>query len=147
MRPIPFLFAASALVALAVPSQAQDLGGWGQPYYGGGYAHASPRSEAHARTHSRLGAAGDGQGGVEVPAVPGGWGPSYGRDRGGRYGWSSGPRRWSAGRPAATPRPGYRDEWGYQDDRPPSRWRAFGYGYGRDYRGRCDCPDVYLYDR
>lgn len=48
-------------------------------------------------------------------------------------------------------RQGYRDEWGYQDDRPPT-----ARGYGRDDRYRrdgyrrhdCDCGgDVYLYDR
>lgn len=46
-------------------------------------------------------------------------------------------------------RQGYRDEWGYQDDRPHT-----ARGYGRDsarHRGDhhdgCGCPDVYLYDR
>lgn len=48
-------------------------------------------------------------------------------------------------------RQGYRDEWGYNDDRPPTA-RGYGRddGYRRDgsrYRD-CDCGgDVYLYDR
>ena len=45
-------------------------------------------------------------------------------------------------------RPGYRDWWGYNDDRPPSAWRGRSdrsYRY-RDDRG-CGCADVYFYDR
>ena len=48
-------------------------------------------------------------------------------------------------------RQGYRDDWGYQDDRPHT---APGYGrgdghrrHGGDHHDGCGCPDVYLYDR
>lgn len=45
-------------------------------------------------------------------------------------------------------RQGYRDTWGYNDDRPHT-----ARNHGSDYRHRdghyngCGCPDVYLYDR
>lgn len=71
---------------------------------------------------------------------------SYGRDyhrgydRGGRYGYS----RYQ----------GYRDEYGYQDDRPRSDHRRDHYDDRYDRRDRrydrrrdCDCSDVYMYDR
>jgi|GEM_PF-669474 hypothetical protein len=71
---------------------------------------------------------------------------SYGRghdrdyDRGGRYGYS----RYQ----------GYRDEYGYQDDRPRSDHRRDRYDDRYDRRDRrydrrrdCDCSDVYMYDR
>lgn len=66
---------------------------------------------------------------------------SYGRthdrgyDRGGRYGYS--------------PYQGYRDEYGYQDDRPRSvRARRSDRYEVREVRRRgCDCADVYMYDR
>lgn len=65
----------------------------------------------------------------------------YGYDRGGRYGYS---RSFSHDQR----QPGYRDRYGYHDDRPPVRHRA-QYRYGNDYRydRDCYCQDVYLYDR
>lgn len=63
------------------------------------------------------------------------YGRGYGRDRGGRYGYSADQ--------------GYRDEYGYQDDRPRgvrSR-RSDRYEYREVRRRGCDCADVYLYDR
>ena len=75
-----------------------------------------------------------------------------GHDRGHRYsghghgGYGHG-GYWHGGYRAPV-RQGYRDTWGYNDDRPPT-----ARGHGRDYRHRdghydgCGCPDVYLYDR
>ncbi|MFN3815377.1 hypothetical protein [Brevundimonas sp.] len=65
----------------------------------------------------------------------------YGYDRGGRYGYS---RSYSHDQR----QPGYRDRYGYHDDRPPTRRRA-EYRYDNDYRydRDCYCQDVYLYDR
>ncbi len=57
-------------------------------------------------------------------------------DRGGRYGYSV--------------YQGYRDEYGYQDDRPrPARHRGYERREDRYDRRRhdCGCADVYLYDR
>lgn len=58
-----------------------------------------------------------------------------GYDRGGRYGYS----RYQ----------GYRDEYGYQDDRPRSDHRRDHDRRDRRYDRRrdCDCSDVYMYDR
>lgn len=148
-----FLAAAAvlALTAVAAPSHAQSYGGrtWGQPSYGA-YAQPSPLSEAEPGTHARLGAAGDGYTYGSGPVIPRGYGQggygdysgsgysrsaySYGHARGHRY-----------DRPS---QPGYRDEWGYNDDRPPSRWRSGSTRSSRDHAYRsCGCSDVYLYDR
>jgi hypothetical protein len=65
-----------------------------------------------------------------------GRGDDRGYDRGGRYGYS----RYQ----------GYRDEYGYQDDRPRSDHRRDHYDRQDrryDRRRDCDCSDVYMYDR
>lgn len=138
-----------ALAALTTPAQAQSYGGrtWGQPYYGA-YSHPSPLSEAEPETHARLGAAGGGytwgSGPVYQTYGYGGYssyghGRAYGRGYGHGYGY---------GRYDSPAQPGYRDEWGYNDDRPPSRWRSGSTRPSRDYAYRsCGCSDVYLYDR
>lgn len=140
-------FAVMACAALSTPSQAQSYGGrtWGQPYYGA-YARPSPLSEAEPETHARLGAAGGGYtyGGGPVVYQTYGYGGGYrgyGHGRAYGYGYGHGYGRYD--RPS---RPGYRDEWGYNDDRPPSRRRS-GSGSSRDYYRSCGCSDVYLYDR
>lgn len=68
--------------------------------------------------------------------------PGYAHDRGGRYGYSPQPR--------ARTWQGYRDDHGYQDDRPRGSVR---YEQRREYRyerrssrRECDC-EPYLYDR
>lgn len=145
------LTAAAVLVlaALTTPAQAQSYGGrtWGQPYYGA-YSHPSPLSEAEPETHARLGAAGGGYTWGSGPILPRGYGHGgYGGNRGysydrSGYGHAHGHRY---DRPS---QPGYRDEWGYNDDRPPSRWRSGSTRPSRDYAYRsCGCSDVYLYDR
>lgn len=140
-----------ALAALATPAHAQSYGGrsWGQPYYGA-YSRPSPLSEAEPKAHARLGAAGDGDTYGAGPVIPRGYGHGgygayrgYGYDRS-AYGYGHA-RRYRYDRPS---QPGYRDEWGYNDDRPPSRWRSGSTRSSRDYAYRsCRCSDVYLYDR
>ena len=130
--------AAFATLALAGAAAAQTSGqpvylnAWGQPVGG------TPLSEVETRSYVRTGRWADGYSDrpqVHVPA------PGYGRSRHG-YGYS--PPRTRYDRPA---RPGYRDEWGYNDDRPPP-----ARGWSEDRRSRrydrdCGCGDVYLYDR
>ncbi|MBX3476785.1 MAG: hypothetical protein KF910_04210 [Brevundimonas sp.] len=129
------------VLVLAAPDavQAQFHGGraWGQPAYGADI-QPSPLSEARARAHARLGAAGDGYAHGEGPLIH----RPHGYDHGNRHRWGRGSGY--GGRYAA----GYRDEWGYADDRPPSRWRSWPRGDAPRYgwSGR-DGPDVYLYDR
>lgn len=67
----------------------------------------------------------------------------YGHDRGGRYGYSEGGRYYygsSGGRSYGSSTYGYRDEWGYDDDRPRT---ARGYrrddGYARRRDRDCGC--------
>lgn len=102
--------------------------GWGQPYAAGRpYGHASPYVQ-----HGH-------------PGYGHGYGHSdWSHDRGGRYGWSySGVRE-------PRPAPGYRDDWGYNNDQHPTGYR-YRYGDVRRHthgEGRsCDCPGPYLYDR
>jgi hypothetical protein len=154
--------AAFATLVLAGTASAQTYGqpvylnAWGRPVGG------TSLSEVETRSYVETGRWADGYSDrpqVYVPA-PGYGRPyvSYGsgyrhpeyrsyRSEGGyRYGYGGGYRH--DGRRHHPPRrPGYRDEWGYQDDRPPA-WRGRndrGYRY-RDDHG-CGCADVYFYDR
>jgi hypothetical protein len=133
-----------ALAALPAPAAAQT---WGQPTYvtpSGRPVGGTPLSEVETRAYAETGRWAAGYGPpvrVWVPA-PGQAhpGPAYGYryDDGHSYAYRT-PRR------APRPHPGYRDAWGYDDDRPPSaRWAA-----NRPHHRRegCGCQDVYLYDR
>lgn len=151
--------AAVATLALAGAASAQT---YGQPIYLNAYGRpigGSPLSEVETRSYVETGRWADGYSDrpqVYVPA-PGYGRPyasygsgyrSYGYGGGYRYGSGEGYRYSSARRYEAPPRPGYRDEWGYDDDRPPSAWR--GRSERRDYHDHdrdCGCPDVYFYDR
>ncbi len=152
------------LTALAGSAAAQT---WGQPIYvspWGRVVGGTPLSEVETRSYVNTGRWADGysdQAYVYVPA------PVYGRPygsshgRGHDYGYAYGDRydhgRWDHGRYGyghggyeRRPHQGYRDEWGYNDDRHPS---ARGYDRDRRYRRDhrydrdCGCGDVYLYDR
>lgn len=86
------------------------------------------------------------------------------RDCGGRYGYSACQRRYSRHEHRSSygygqgyahgdfgrPDRGYRDEWGYQDDRAPAYGRVHGgYSYSQGHHGHgygCDCPQIPLYD-
>ena len=145
---------------------------WGQPIYvtpWGRVVGGTPLSEVETRSYVTTGRWADGysdQAYVYVPAPV--YGVGYGVEgrayrhdgRGyrhddrryghGRYGYDRGHGyRYGYGhdRYEPRPRPGYRDVWGYNDDRPPSAW-----GRSRDRRDRrydrdCGCGDVYFYDR
>ena len=72
----------------------------------------------------------------------------YGYDQGhGRYGHDRGYSRYGHGRYDPPSRPGYRDEWGYNDDRPPSARRWSDDRRSQRHDRDCGCGDVYLYDR
>lgn len=127
-------------LALADAAAAQT---WGQPVYVGPYGHGvggTPLSEVETRSYVTTGRWADGysdQAWVYVPAPVYGSRYGHGYDRG--YGHSG----HGHGRYEPDPRPGYRDVWGYNDDRPPSAHRR-----SRDRRYHdCGCGDVYLYDR
>jgi hypothetical protein len=161
--------AALASFALAAAASAQT---YGQPVYLNAYGQpvgGTPLSEVETRSYVGTGRWADGYSDrprVYVPAP--GYGspyavPGYGRQTygGSRHGYRGDGHsgRYRAGhgyhsdhdgvrgrydRPA---RSGYRDEWGYNDDRPPS-----ARGWSDDRRTRrydrdCGCGDVYLYDR
>lgn len=150
---IRFLAAAGGLLALglaALPASAQT---WGQPVYvtpSGRPVGGTPLSEVETRSYVETGRWADGYGPpvqVRVPA-PGptypGQGYGHGYERYG-YGYGSG-YGYRAPRQAPRPYQGYRDEWGYDDDRPPSARWARDRG-DRRHSDACGCPDVYLYDR
>ena len=135
-------------LALADVAVAQSYApSWGQPIYVDGWGRpvgGTPLSEVETRSYVDTGRWADGytdQPYVVVP-YPGGR-PSYGYGRGPRhraYGYGHGYQSYG-GRPYQ----GYRDEWGYQDDRPRPGRRGY-VDRGRRYDD-CGCGDVYLYDR
>lgn len=130
------------------------------PTWGYGAVHGGV-GEVTTRAYAATGAAASGYGYSSQPYAY--YGSPYGHDRGGRYGYSAGYRA----------QDGYRDIYGYNDDRPVSRqprvydyryrasgpvqtYRPQGSGYSYDYsydydrqyswRQDCDCT-VYYYDR
>ena len=155
--------AALAVLALAGHASAQT---WGQPVYLDAWGRpvgGTPLSEVETRSYVGTGRWADGYSDrprVYVPAP--GYGQGYGRgysydqryghDRGYRHDRGYGRRRHGHGhydhrRYDPRSQSGYRDEWGYNDDRPPSarRW-SDDRRSGRHDRD-CGCGDVYLYDR
>ena len=136
--------AALATLALAGAAPAQT---WGQPVYRDAYERpvgGTPLSEVETRSYAGTGRWADGYADRPRVHVPGPGDDRDHRRRGGhdRYGQGYAQRR-----PEPSSRAGYRDEWGYNDDRPAS---ARGRSDGRrpDWRDRdCGCSDVYLYDR
>ena len=147
--------AAVAAVCLAVSAGSAAAQTWGQPVYIGPYGRVvggTPLSEIETRSHVNTGRWADGysdQAYVHVPAPVYGQRYGYGRDHGRGPGYGHGHGRYDHGRPGygryePRPRQGYRDVWGYNDDRPPSARRWSG---DRLYDGDCGCGDVYFYDR
>ena len=164
-----------ALAALAGPGIASAQT-WGQPVYLNAYGRplgGSPLSEVETRSYVETGRWADGYSDrprIYVPAA--GYGRAYGsRQREYRYpsrGYESdgqdrryasshgydtdgyGPDRYRYGsdRYDRLPEPGYRDAWGYGDDRPPSSLPRRAEPRRGSYGARdCGCPDVYVYDR
>jgi hypothetical protein len=157
----------ATLIALAVlagggSAAAQSYGSgfapsWGQPVYLDSWGRpvgGSPLSEVETRSYVETGRWADGYEArprVYVPGRAPAYGYGYGYDRYRGYGSGSRYRydhdqRYGYPGSAYAPRPyqGYRDEWGYNDDR--ARPGRQGYVDGRGY-GYDDGPDVYLYDR
>lgn len=159
------------LTALAGSAAAQT---WGQPVYVSPYGRVvggTPLSEVETRSYVNTGRWADGysdQAYVYVPAPV--YGQSYGPGHNQRYGYGydgrhghghghdrysydrygHGRRSYDYGRYEPRPHQGYRDVWGYNDDRHPSARRHDRDGrYRRDHRHDrdCGCGDVYLYDR
>lgn len=141
--------AAASVLALATltPAGAASAQTYGQPVYLNAYGRpvgGTPLSEVETRSYLGTGYWADGYSDrprVYVPA------PGYGRDYG--HGYSRGHRNYGRGysRYDAPSQSGYRDEWGYNDDRPPSSRRWSDDGRARRYERDCSCSDVYLYDR
>ncbi|GLS02110.1 hypothetical protein GCM10007859_21310 [Brevundimonas denitrificans] len=159
--------AAFATLALAGGAAAQT---WGQPVYLNAYGRpvgGSPLSEVETRSYVETGRWADGYSDrphVYVPAPGYGYGyghghsHSYGQGRYGQgrhgHGYGGGGSRharerggYDYSRYDPPSRPGYRDEWGYNDDRPPSARRWSDDGGPRRRERDCGCDDVYLYDR
>ena len=158
------LAAAAASLFLTVPAGGAAAQTWGQPVYASPYGRVvggTPLSEIETRSYVNTGRWAHGysdQAYVHVPA------PAYGERYGYGYGYGYGRgyardrrhghdrydhRRHGYGYGRYEPRPhqGYRDEWGYNDDRHPS---ARGWSSDRRHRRYdrdCGCGDVYLYDR
>jgi hypothetical protein len=159
---------ALAVLALAGAASAQT---WGQPVYLNAWGRpigGTPLSEVETRSYVQTGRWADGYADRPVVHVPGsaygygygyghaprpgygyGYGhaprPGYGYDRGqGRYGHAV---RHGRSRYDPPSRSGYRDEWGYNDDRPPSAQRGPNDRRARRHDRDCACGDVYLYDR
>lgn len=149
--------AAVATISLAGAASAQT---YGQPVYLNAYGRpvgGAPLSEVETRSYVGTGRWADGYSDrpqVYVPAP--GYGPGYGsqvyrrgHDRGhGRHDYGRGYiRNDRHDRYDPPSRPGYRDEWGYNDDRPPSARRGWNDRRSRRHDRDCGCGDVYLYDR
>ena len=154
---IRILAAAAAGLFLATLAGSAAAQTWGQPIYVSPYGRVvggTPLSEVESRSYVSTGRWADGysdQAYVYVPAPV--YGQRYGHGRGYRYGGRHGygydrrdHGRYGYGRSEPRPYQGYRDVWGYNDDRHPS-----ARGHDRDRRHRrdhdCGCGDVYLYDR
>lgn len=134
-----------SLLATAGAASAQSYApAWGQPVYLDGWGRpvgGSPLSEVETRSYVETGRWADGYGErphVYAPRRA----PTYGRDDYGGYRRYDRSRRY--GSPDGRVYQGYRDEWGYDDDRARPGRRGY---VGRRGGDHCDCADVYLYDR
>jgi hypothetical protein len=137
-----------ALLGLAGAASAQTYASsWGQPVYLDSWGRpvgGTPLSEVESRSYSETGRWADGYSDRPYVYVPGpapryGQGYGYGRYRGYGYGY-----RYGQGGDDRHPYQGYRDEWGYNNDRARPGRQGYVDRSGRAYdRG----PDVYFYDR
>ncbi|MDI1328082.1 MAG: hypothetical protein PSV23_14920 [Brevundimonas sp.] len=131
------LAAATALATLALAG-AVSAQTYGQPVYLNAYGRpvgGTPLSEVETRSYVETGRWADGYSDrprIYVPAP--GYGRPYTRHGSGYRSYGHGSDHghgYGGGRYDAPPRPGYRDAWGYDDDRPPSTWRG---SYDQDTR-------------
>ena len=148
---------------------------WGQPVYLDAYGRpvgGSPLSEVETRSYVATGRWSDGYSDpprVFVPAAQ--YGRAYadgGREDRylsreydsyrhqrryasshgiGAYRYERDRYRAGSGRYDRPPEPGYRDAWGYDDDRPPSSSLRRLDRRPSVRAHDCGCPDVYVYDR
>ena len=144
IRTLAATAAALATLALAGAASAQT---YGQPIYLDAYGRpvgGSPLSEVETRSHLGTGLRADGYSDRPQVYVPA---PGYGQGFGYSHGYGRGHSHYGHRGYDRPSRPGYRDEWGYNDDRPPSsrRWSDDGRSRRRDRD--CGCSEVYLYDR
>ena len=152
---IRLLAAAMALATLVlIPLAGPGIAAaqtWGQPIYLNAYGRpvgGSPLSEVETRSYVETGRRADGYSDrprVYVP-VPG-YGRPYGGHGYGTYGYDRDRYRDGSGRYDRPPVPGYRDVWGYNDDRSPTSTRGGPDGHRHRGSRDCGCADVYLYDR
>lgn len=141
--------AAASVLALATLAAAGAASAqtYGQPVYLNAYGRpvgGTPLSEVETRSYVGTGYWADGYSDRPQVYVPA---PGDGRDYG--HGYRREHRHYGRGysRSDAPSQPGYRDEWGYNDDRPSSSRRWSDDGGARRHTRDCGCPDVYLYDR
>lgn len=146
IRTLAATAAALATLALAGAASAQT---YGQPIYLDAYGRpvgGSPLSEVETRSHLGTGLWADGYSDrPQVYVSAPGYGQGYGYSH--SHGYGRGHSNYGHRGYDRPSRPGYRDEWGYNDDRPPSsrRWSDDGRSRRRDRD--CGCSEVYLYDR
>ena len=136
---------ATLVLATLTPAGSVSAQTYGQPVYLNAYSHpagGTPLSEVETRSYVGTGRRADGYSDQPLVYVPA---PGYGRGYGhGRHG-----HRYDRGYGRYDPsaQPGYRDEWGYNDDRPPSTRRWSDDGRSRHRERDCGCADVYFFDR
>lgn len=142
--------AALVLIPLSGPGIAAAQT-WGQPVYLNAYGRpvgGSPLSEVETRSYVETGRLADGYSDRPRVYLPI---PGYGRPYGGHgYGTHGSDRdryRDGSGRYDQRPAPGYRDVWGYNDDRSPTATRSGSDGHRHRGSRDCGCADVYFYDR
>lgn len=143
---------ATLILGTFVPVSTASAQTYGQPVYLNAYGRpvgGTPLSEVESRSYVETGRWADGSSDrlrVYVPAP--GYAQAYGQHDYGR-----GPRhdyghdRGRTGYDDGASRPGYRDEGGYHDDRPPSARRGSNDRRSWSNDRDCGCGDVYLYDR
>lgn len=139
--------AAAAALATFTFAGAASAQTYGQPVYLDGYGRpvgGTPLSEVEARSYVQTGRRADGYSDRSRVYVPGS-GYGSGRDHR-RYGQGHSHDR-SGHRYDPPLRAGYRDGWGYNDDRPPSAMRTPDDRRAHRHDGDCGCSVAYLYDR
>ena len=139
-----------AVLTLAGAASAQT---WGQPVYVspyGGVAGGTPLSEIETRSYVSTGRWADGytdHAYVHAPAPVDDGRSGYARGYGHHGGYGHGHPAHGHSRYAPPPRPGYRDVWDYNDDRPPSARHGSRERRSHHDDRDCGCGDVYFYDR
>jgi len=146
--PLAGLAAVTLCAVAPALAQAQTYApSWGQPVYLDSWGRpigGTPLSEVETRSYVDTGRGADGYSDrphVYVPGRAPGYGQGYGYGRYRGYGYG---HRYGTGGYDRRPYQGYRDEWGYNDDRARPGRQGYVDRYGRSYDSG---PDVYFYDR